>query len=165
MRSPKCVVSMIAALSAFRLSMPCCIVPATRRTFSRKPSPATTSRTALPTGHRERAAAEGGAMNALGHAGGGLGGCEDHPHREAAANALGGRQKIRLGALDPLVMEQLAGTARAALDLVIDEEHAVLVGQLAQGAAGNRGWLRARRPRPAPARSERRQGQASRSRL
>src|SRR3546814_7084537 len=77
-------------------------------------------------GHRNgaRVAAEGGAVDAGHHAGGGLLGGEDGADRETATEALGERHDVGFDA-GPLVSEQLAAAAHAALDLVEhrSEEH------------------------------------------
>ena len=83
--------------------------------------------------HGERVAAEGRAMDARGHALGGLGGREARPHRETAADALGDRHDVGLDAA-PLMREQPAGAPDAGLHLVEDEEHAMFVAELAQAA-------------------------------
>ena len=110
---------------------PCFISSALRLTSSRKPSASTTSSTALPT-----AMASGlppkvvpwmpvvmpfAASAVARHA----------RHREAAADALGDRHDVGRDAR-PFIGEELAGAADAALDLVEDQQQAVLVAELAQ---------------------------------
>ena len=52
------------------------------------------------------------------------------PHREPAADALGDRHQVRRDT-GPLMGEQLAGTADTGLDLVEDQQKAVVVAELA----------------------------------
>ncbi|CDX50950.1 hypothetical protein MPL3365_130224 [Mesorhizobium plurifarium] len=87
--------------------------------------------------HRQRIAAEGGAVHAGGHAGRRLVRGEAGAHREAAADALGDRHQVGRDA-GPLMREQFSGAADAALDLVEDQKQAVLVAQLAQPLQGLR---------------------------
>ncbi|CDX33909.1 hypothetical protein MPLA_1690011 [Mesorhizobium sp. ORS 3359] len=87
--------------------------------------------------HRQRIAAEGGAVHAGGHAGRRLVRGEAGAHREAAADALGDRHQVRRDA-GPFMREQLAGAADAALDLVEDQKQAVLVAELPQPFQGLR---------------------------
>ncbi len=72
-------------------------------------------------------------MAAHHHAAGRLAGGEAGAHREAAADALGRGQDVGRDAR-PLVGEELAGAADAGLDLVHDEQEAVLVAERPQGA-------------------------------
>jgi hypothetical protein len=60
-------------------------------------------------------------------------------HREAAADALGHRHDVGLGGSRPFMRPDLAGPAGAALHLVIDQQQAVLVTQLAQTAQADIG--------------------------
>ena len=83
--------------------------------------------------HGKRIAAEGRAMRAGGHAGRGFGGRETGAHRKAAADALGDRHDVGRDA-GPFIGEELAGAADAALDLVEDQQQAVLVAKLADCA-------------------------------
>ena len=102
--------------------------------------------------HGQRIAAEGGAVDAGGHADGRLVGRKAGAHREAAADALGDRHEVGRDA-GPFMGEQLAGAADAALDLVEDQQQAVLVAELAQPLQRLRRTTGGCRPRPAPARS------------
>ena len=97
-------------------------------------------------GHRQGVAAVGRAVAAGRHAAGGLGRGQAGADREAAAQGLGHRHDVRIaGAVGPLVGKQLARPAQAALDLIVDQQDAVFVAQLAQAAqAADR-----QRPRPA----------------
>ena len=81
--------------------------------------------------HRERIAAEGRAVRAGGHALAGFLGGEERADRKAAAERLGERHDVGRNA-GPLIGEQLAGAAHAALHLVEDQQQAVLVAQRAQ---------------------------------
>ena len=60
---------------------------------------------------------------------------------EAAANAFSHAHDVRLGIGGPFMREQLARPAHAALDLVIDQQRAALIAQLAQRrqVVGHRG--------------------------
>ena len=102
--------------------------------------------------HGERVAAEGGAVGADRHAPGGLGRGEAGAHREAAADALGHRHDVGRHA-GPFIGEELAGAADAGLDLVEDQEQAVLVAEAAQFAQEGVRDRAGRRPRPGSARS------------
>ena len=81
--------------------------------------------------HGQRIAAEGGAVDAGGHADRRSVGRKAGAHREAAADALGDRHQVGLDA-GPFIGEQLAGPADAALHLVEDQQQAMLVAELAQ---------------------------------
>ena len=82
--------------------------------------------------HRQRVAAVGRAVRAHGHAPCGFGGRKAGADREAAAQRLGDTHDVRRCVLRPLIGEQPAGAAKSALDLVVDQQHAVLVAQRAQ---------------------------------
>ena len=101
--------------------------------------------------HGERIAAEGRAVRAGHHALGGLVGGQERADRKAAADALGDRHYVRRDA-GPLVREQLAGAAHAALHLVEHQQQPVPVAHLPQRLEQCRRGDVARRPRPAPAR-------------
>ncbi len=81
--------------------------------------------------HRQRVAAIGRAVGADDHALRGMFGREARADREAAADALGDRHDVG-GHAEMLVGEQLPGPRDAALDLVEDQQRAVLVGEVAQ---------------------------------
>ena len=106
-----------------------------RRTRSRKPGVEHHVEHGVADRHRQRIAAEGRAVRAGRHALGGLGGREAGAEREAAADALGDRHDVGRDA-GPLIGEQFAGAADAGLDLVEDQQQAVLVAELAQRRAG-----------------------------
>ena len=101
--------------------------------------------------HGQRIAAEGGAVDAGGHADSRRVGGQARAHREAAADALGDRHEVGLDA-GPFMGKQLAGPADAALHLVIDQQQAMLVAELAQPLQRLPWKMRECRPRPAPAR-------------
>ena len=84
-------------------------------------------------GHRQRIAAEGRAVRAGGHALGRFRRGKAGADRKAAAERLGDRHDVGRDA-GVLIGEQIAGAAHAALDLVEDQQQAVVVAQLAQGA-------------------------------
>ena len=81
------------------------------------------------TGHR--IAAIGGTVGAGDHAGGNLFGRQAGAERETAADRLGDGHDVGRDA-GPFMREQPPGAAHAALHLVKDQEHAVLVAQGAQ---------------------------------
>ena len=81
--------------------------------------------------HRERIAAEGRAVGAGRHALAGFLGAEERADRETAAERLGERHDVGVNA-GALIGKQLARAAHAALHLVEDQQHAVLVAQRAQ---------------------------------
>ena len=110
---------------------PCFISSALRLTSSRKPSASTTSSTALPTAMASGLPPKVVPWMPVRHAVGGSRGGEARAHREAAADALGDRRDVGRDAR-PFMREELAGAADAALDLVEDQEQAVLVAELAQ---------------------------------
>jgi hypothetical protein len=62
-----------------------------------------------------------------------LGGGKAGAHREATADTLGERHHVRLDA-GPFIGEQLAGAADAGLNLVEDEDEAVLITERAEAA-------------------------------
>ena len=84
-------------------------------------------------GAGQRIAAIGRAVRARDHRFGHLALGEAGAEREAAADALGHRHDVGLDA-GPLMREELAGPAIAALHLVEDQQHAVLVAERAQAA-------------------------------
>ena len=86
---------------------------------------------AVGDGAGERIAAEGGAVRAGRHAGGGARGRQARADREAAAQALGQRHDVGRHP-GPFVGEQPAGPAHAALHLVEDQQQVVLVAELPQ---------------------------------
>ena len=71
----------------------------------------------------------GAGRHALGRFGGGQHGAQ----REAAADALGHRHDVG-GDAHPFMGEELAGAADAGLDLVKDQQQALVIADLAQGA-------------------------------
>ena len=83
-------------------------------------------------GHGQRIPAVGRAVRADCHTGAGFGAGHAGADREPAAERLGERQDVRLHAIGPLVGEQLAGPAEAALDLVKDQQGPGFVAELAQ---------------------------------
>ena len=83
----------------------------------------------------QRVAAEGRAVGAGGHAGRGARGGEAGADREAAAQPLGDGGDVGRDAR-LLAGEQRAGAAHAGLDLVEDQQQAVLVAQRRAGPAG-----------------------------
>ena len=85
-------------------------------------------------GHGKRVAAIGGPVGAGGHALGRLGGGQAHPHRKAVPQRLGQGHDVGLCLARPFVGEQLAGAAETALDLVQDQQHAMLGAQRPQVA-------------------------------
>ncbi len=87
--------------------------------------------------HRERIAAEGGAVNADRHAARGVGGGEARAHRETAADALGDGHDVGMNP-GVFIGEQAPGAPDAGLDLVEDQQQRVLVAQGAQPAQEGR---------------------------
>ena len=103
------------------------------RTRSRKPSAGHHVDHRIADRHRQRIAAEGRAMRAGGHALAGFRRRQTGADRKAAAERLGDGHDV---GSDPgmLISEQIAGAANAGLDLVEDQQQAVVVAQLAQRA-------------------------------
>src|SRR5690606_20812376 len=81
--------------------------------------------------HGERIAAEGGAVNAGRHTFGSFVGRQAGAHGEAAAYALGNRHHVRLD-VSAFIGKEPARAAYAALDLVENQQDAVVVAELAQ---------------------------------
>src|SRR6202030_2570098 len=83
--------------------------------------------------HRQRVAAKGRSVGPGDHPDRGALGCKTSADREAVPERLRDRHDVRRNAL-PFMCEELPGAPHTALNLVIDEHQAELVGNVAQPA-------------------------------